>query len=60
MYKSIPLMITAEGADGIDDLVHVSHWHPIQKTIQFMEILFDPSAAAPLQFLIALIQERQN
>ena len=50
-------MIPAEGTDGIDDLVHVSQRHPIQKTVQLMEILFDMSAAAPLQVFIALIQE---
>ncbi len=50
-------MIPAQGTDGIDDLVHVSQRHPIQKTVQLMEILFDMSAAAPLQVFIALIQE---
>ena len=54
------LMIPAESRDAIDDLVHVSQWHPIQKKVQFMEILFDLFAAAPLQVFIAFIQERQN
>ena len=55
--KARLFMIPAEGTDGIDDLVHVSQRHPIQKTVQLMEILFDMSAAAPLQVFIALIQE---
>lgn len=53
-------MIPAEGTDGIDDFVQFCQRNPIQKTIQFMEILFYLYTAAPLQFFVAFIQERQN
>ena len=53
-------MISAEGTDGIDDLVHVSQRHPIHEAVQFMEILFDLPVTAALQFFIAFIQKRQN
>ena len=54
------LMIPAKGTDGIDDLVHVSQRHPIHEAVQFMEILLNLPAAAPLQVFIASVQERQN
>ena len=50
------LMIPAESTDGIDDLVQFCQRNPIQKTIQFMEILFYLYTAAPLQFFVAFIQ----
>lgn len=54
------LMIPAESTDGIDNPIQFCQRHAIQKTVQFMEILFDLPAAAPLQIFIAFIQERQN
>ena len=53
-------MISAEGTDGIDNSIQFCQWYAIQKTVQFMEILFDLPAAAPLQFFVAFIQECQN
>ena len=33
-------MISAEGTDGIDNSIQFCQWYAIQKTVQFMEILF--------------------
>ena len=54
------LMIPAQSADRIDNPVQFCQRNPIQKTIQFMEILFYLYTAAHLQFFVAFIQERQN
>ena len=53
------LMVPAEGTDGIDNPVQFCQRYPIQKTVLFMESLFD-LPVAPLQVFIAFIQERQN
>ena len=59
-FGRVVRLVLLFGAGELDDLVHVSRWHPIQKKVQFMEVLFDLSAAAPLQFFIAFIQKCQN
>ena len=54
------LMIPAQSADRIDNPVQFCQRHSIRKTVRLMEVFFDLSAPASLQFFVAFIQECQN
>jgi len=53
-------MITAEGADGIDHLVHFPQWHAIHLLVQRIEVCFDLVVVIRVPFIMTVVQHFQD
>ena len=53
-------MIRAEGADRIDDPIHLPEGHSVHFLIQCVEISFDLVVVIRMIFVVTLIKDAQN
>ena len=60
LHKTSFLMVTAQLADRIDDLVHLPERHPIHQLIQFVEVRFYRPVIHRIDFAVSFIQKRQD
>ena len=58
--ESGSFMVTAEGADRIENSVHFLQLHTVHGPVKFIEICFDLLVVKALQFDIAFIKQRQH
>ena len=53
-------MITAEGTDRIDNLIHLPERHPIHLLVQLIEVCFNLLVVIGTVFVVAFIEHSQN
>ena len=53
-------VVTAEGADWIDDSVHLPQWHAVHQFVQFVEILLDLVVVHQIDFVVCFVEHIQD
>ena len=60
MYKSRPLMLPAEEAHWVDDLIHLLQRHPVHQLVQLMKSILDLSVRHGVALAVGFIEKVQN
>ena len=60
LYKPSPFMIPAEGADGVDDPVHLAQLHAVHPLVQFVEVRLDLGTVHGVDFVVGFIEQSQG
>lgn len=60
MYEPRPLIIPAEFADRVDDLIHLPERHSVHQLVELMEVMFELVIVHRIGFGKSLIEHRQN
>ena len=58
--KAGAFVVTAEGADWIDNLIHLPERHAIHQLIQFMEILLDLVIIHQVDFIVGFVEHSED
>lgn len=56
-HKPSPFMISAEGADGIEDVIYLPQIHTVHLAVQFVEVRLDPVIVHAVLFAVGLVQQ---
>ena len=58
--EACPLMIPAEPANRIDDLIHLPQRHAIHLLVELVEICTDLLIVVGIVFIVALVEQGQD
>lgn len=60
LYEPSPFVVTAEGADRVDDPVHLAQLHAVHPLVQFVEVRLDLGTVHGVDFVVGFIEQSQG